>query len=114
MHELSITKQIVAICEDFAGKHSASKVTKINLVVGEATGYIAESIRFYFDILAKDSICKDAKITLETVKPLLLCTSCQQYFERVPFSFDCPLCGGQGEPTEIGREFYVKSIEIEE
>ena len=28
-------------------------------------------------------------------------------------TFDCPKCGGQGEPTDIGKEFYIESIEIE-
>ena len=27
--------------------------------------------------------------------------------------FACPVCGGEGEPTEIGKECYIESIEIE-
>ena len=25
----------------------------------------------------------------------------------------CPECGGEGGPTEIGKEFYIDSIEVE-
>ena len=28
-------------------------------------------------------------------------------------TFDCPECGGEGGPTDIGKEFYIDSIEIE-
>ena len=31
----------------------------------------------------------------------------------VPGVVACPKCGGQGGPTDIGKEFYIDSIEIE-
>ena len=36
-----------------------------------------------------------------------------ELFEKKLLSFDCPKCGGQGGPTDIGKEFYIESIEIE-
>ena len=113
MHEYAITKQIITLCEEYGENNSAKSVTKINLVVGEGSGYIAESIKMYFDIIAKDTICENAEIVIDKIIPMLKCTSCETFFERLPFSFSCTLCGSQGVPTEIGREFYIKSIEIE-
>jgi hydrogenase nickel incorporation protein HypA/HybF len=34
-------------------------------------------------------------------------------FHRQPGSFACPQCGSDGEPTDVGKEFYIDSIEIE-
>jgi len=113
MHEYALTEQIIAICEEYAAKNSAKSVTVINLVVGESSGYVAESIKLYFDIIAKNSVCENATVLIESIKPMLKCTSCGGLFERKPFSFTCTFCGGDGDSTEIGREFYIKSIEIE-
>ncbi|MDP4120019.1 MAG: hydrogenase maturation nickel metallochaperone HypA [Bacillota bacterium] len=115
MHEYPLTQKIIKIAEKYALEHKADHVSKINLVIGNDSGVLADSILLYFEIIAENTICENAEIVIERVKPLLKCKKCGQYFERKPFSFSCTFkdCGGDGEPTEIGREFYVKSIEIE-
>ncbi|TCS80752.1 hydrogenase nickel incorporation protein HypA/HybF [Muricomes intestini] len=112
LHEYPITKRIIEISEEFARENHAEEVKQINLVVGDYSGYVASSIDLYFEIIAGDSLCKNAVLNIERVKPKLKCTVCGEFFERRPFSFECPDCGGEGRPTEIGKEFYVKSIEI--
>ncbi|MFA6940660.1 MAG: hydrogenase maturation nickel metallochaperone HypA [Clostridiaceae bacterium] len=112
MHEYPITKRIIQIAEEFAKKNNASQIKQINLVVGDYSGYVASSIELYFDIIAEDSICKGAKLSIERVTPMLKCNDCGKLFIRKPFSFQCPMCNGEGSPTEIGKEFYIKSIEV--
>jgi hydrogenase nickel incorporation protein HypA/HybF len=112
MHEYPITKRIIEIAEEYAIKNKANSVKKINLVVGDYSGYVFSSIDLYFDLIAEDTLCKDAKLNIERIKPLLKCNNCERFFERKPFSFECDFCGEQGSPTEIGKEFYIKSIEI--
>ena len=103
MHEYPITLHIIEMAEE---------VDTINLVVGDYSGYVGDSINLYFEIIAEGTLCENARLNIERVKPKLRCTSCGKYFERQPFSFECPYCKGEGEPTEIGKEFYLKSIEI--
>ena len=112
MHEYPITRQIIETADRFARENGAEAVKIINLVVGDYSGYVASSIDLYFEIIAQDSLCKEAKLNIERVKPRLKCTGCGSFFERKAFSFECPECGKDGEPTEIGREFYIKSIEV--
>ncbi|MGC4019372.1 MAG: hydrogenase maturation nickel metallochaperone HypA [Muricomes sp.] len=112
MHEYPITKRIIEIAEEFARENNAEDVKQINLVVGDYSGYVASSIDLYFEIIAEDSLCRNAVLNIERVKPMLNCTDCDRLFERKPFSFECPVCGGQGKPTDIGKEFYIKSIEV--
>ncbi|HIU64989.1 MAG TPA: hydrogenase maturation nickel metallochaperone HypA [Candidatus Avacidaminococcus intestinavium] len=114
MHEYPITVRIIKIAEDHARKHDATAVKKINLVVGDYSGYVASSIELYFEIIAADTLCATAKLDITRIRPELQCTNCNKNFLREPFSFTCPLCGGEGRPTKIGREFYIKSIEIEQ
>ena len=112
MHEYPITKRIIDIAEEYALKNNASEVKKINLVVGDYSGYVYSSISLYFDIIAEDTLCKNAKLSIERVEPKLKCELCGKLFIRKPFSFECIYCGGPGCPTDIGKEFYIKSIEI--
>lgn len=112
MHEYPITLRIVEIANSQAAEAHA-RVTGIDLVVGDDSGFIGESIQMYFDVIAEGTPCAGARLTIERVRPKLQCTACGAYFEREPFSFACPACGGDGRPTKIGKEFYVKSVELE-
>ncbi len=112
MHELPITQRIIDIASEAAKTRGASRITKIQLVAGDASGYMEESIRMYFDLVSSGSLCEGAELSFETVQSMLKCETCGQLFKRKPFEFTCP-CGGQGRPTEIGREFYVKAIEVQ-
>ena len=114
MHEYQITMQIIKIVEDYAGKNGVKRVKAVNLVVGEYSGFTADSIKMYFDVYSSGTICENARVNIETVKPMLRCKTCGNLFERKPFEFNCTKegCTGEGEPTEIGREFYIRSVEI--
>jgi Zn finger protein HypA/HybF (possibly regulating hydrogenase expression) len=112
MHEYPITQRIIEVAGEFASKNNAKDVKVINLVVGDYSGYVASSIELYFDIIAEGSACAHAKLNIERVVPKLKCNSCGNLFVRKPYSFECPTCNGEGVPTEIGKEFYIKSIEV--
>jgi hydrogenase nickel incorporation protein HypA/HybF len=112
MHEYPITQRIIEIASEHAIKNSADEVKVIHLVVGDYSGYVASSIELYFEIIAQGSPCEKAVLEIERIAPKLRCKSCGQLFLRKPFSFECPSCKGEGTPTDIGQEFYIKSIEI--
>ncbi len=112
MHEFPITQQIVKKANKAAEEHGAKGVESITLVVGDYSGYISDSIQMYFDVIAEGTPCEGATLQIKRVKPKLKCDTCGQLFERKPYSFDCPTCSGSGEPTEIGKEFYIKDVVV--
>jgi hydrogenase nickel incorporation protein HypA/HybF len=112
MHEYPLVQSVIRIASASALEHRAQRVKTIGLVVGDGTGYVPESIQMYFDILSKGTLCEGARLAVKRVKPVMRCESCGREFERSPFSFDCPRCGGLGSPAEIGKEFYIDEIEI--
>ena len=115
MHEYPITEQIIKLAEKHGREFRASQqIKRITLVVGERSGYVTESIQMYFDIISEGTACEGAELVMKGVKPKIRCPSCGELFVRKPMSFSCPMCGTDGEPTDIGREFYIESIEIEE
>ncbi len=112
-HEASITEALVKMVAEEAKKRHAQQVIEVNLVVGELTGFMADSLRFYYDIFAVESPCKGAKLNIEYIKPTMFCIPCNHEFERKRFSFECPLCGQAAKPGNHGEEFYIRDLMIE-
>ena len=113
MHEYPITARIIQIAGEHARKEGAGRVVRVNLVVGDYSGFVGESIGMYFDIISEGTLCEGAALNIRKVAPMLKCRSCGELFKKVPFSFECPRCKGDGGPAEIGKEFYIDSIEVE-
>ena len=109
MHEYPVTLEIVRIAEKTA-REKGGLVKAIHLVVGEDSGFIGESIQMYFDVISEGTLCEGARLTIRDIKPKMRCGA---LFERKRFSFTCPRCGGDGSPTEIGKEFYIESVDLE-
>jgi hydrogenase nickel incorporation protein HypA/HybF len=117
VHEASVSEALVKMVSAEASSHSLAegrdlRVTRINLVVGEATGYMRESLEFYVGVSAKGTNVEGASLDIRYVKPLLRCPACGLEYERRRFSFECPACAAQGIMTKAGSEFYVDSIEV--
>jgi hydrogenase nickel incorporation protein HypA/HybF len=112
MHELPLVQSIIGKASGHARAHGGQRVKSISLVVGDGTGYVPESIQLYFDIAAAGTMCEGARLCVRRVKPLMRCMVCGAEYVRKPFTFDCPDCGGEGSPTETGKELYIEEIEI--
>ncbi|NLV59103.1 MAG: hydrogenase maturation nickel metallochaperone HypA [Clostridiales bacterium] len=114
MHEYGLTKGIVKIMLKAADEHQALRVTGARLVVGENTSIIPGSVQLYFDQIAKGTKAEGAVLSIRTVKAEMRCPLCETNFIRPRFSFECPACGTLGNPTQIGNEFYLESVELED
>jgi hydrogenase nickel incorporation protein HypA/HybF len=112
MHEYPITLQIIRIAEKKALEAGATGVCSIALVVGDQSGFIGDSIQMYFDVISEGTLCEGAILNISHIRPKLRCEGCDSLFERKPLSFACPACGCDGMPTDIGKEFYIESIEV--
>ncbi len=113
MHELSVTNQLLDVTLEHAERAMASKVLKINLVIGDLTGFIEESIRFYFDILSEGTKAHNARLSVVHVPVRARCGQCRTEFTPGKGNWRCPLCHSVLEEITGGREFYVESIEVE-
>jgi hydrogenase nickel incorporation protein HypA/HybF len=113
VHEASVTEALVKLALEEALSRDALRVTAIGLVVGETTGYMGESLEFYFRNFSKGTILEGASLNIAYVKPKIKCPNCSLVFERKKFTFECPACGTPGEMTGIGNEFYIDTMDIE-
>jgi hydrogenase nickel incorporation protein HypA/HybF len=113
MHELGVTENIVNIALTKAGEAQANKVTRINLVVGELSGFAPDCIQFYFDTLSKDTIAQGAALHFESVPAELRCRDCSAVFQPQDTLWSCPKCVGRSVEIFKGRELYIESLEVE-
>ncbi|MDR3072580.1 MAG: hydrogenase maturation nickel metallochaperone HypA [Clostridiales Family XIII bacterium] len=114
MHEFPAAARILEIALEKAQENGADRATEIHLVMGDRCGYLFESLKLCFEAAAMGTACEKTELTVERIPAQLQCDRCGTRFVKKPFSFDCPKegCGGSGIPTDTGREFYVKYIEL--
>jgi len=121
LHEYSTTKQIVEFVLNEAGKHGAKKVLEVKLVIGKLTVLGIEQVKFYYELLTKETIMENSKLTIEEEEPIVECENCgykggiqfedeNLYHFLIP-TLSCPVCG---KPVKIvkGKEILIKSIKV--
>ena len=113
MHELSITQSILSIALEKANEVQASKVSKINLIIGELSGVVDECVEFYFGFLSKDTIAAQASLSFHQPPIQLRCRSCAAVFLPNDLNWACPGCREQKIEIISGCECYVDSIEVD-
>jgi hydrogenase nickel incorporation protein HypA/HybF len=114
MHEMAVTQSILDIALRHAGRAGAQRIVAINLVIGDLTGFVDDSIQFYFDFLSRDTLAQNARLNFERVAARARCHTCgTEYTPPDGRLWTCPQCGALGGEVSAGKEFSVASIEIE-
>ena len=111
MHELSLASAIVNTVAKHAG---GRRVTVVNLRVGRLRQVIPDTLEFYFEFVARDSVCEGARLEQEVIDARLRCRPCAHEWDIEIPAFRCPDCGGSEVEIASGEEFEVESIEVEE
>jgi len=113
MHELAITQAVIGLVSEHAEKAEARKVVRINLVVGELTGFVGDFVQFYFDHMTKGTIMENAELTFKTIPTTGRCRDCSKEFEVKEMDWTCPSCKGNSIQLVGGNELLVESIEVD-
>jgi hydrogenase nickel incorporation protein HypA/HybF len=111
VHELSLSSAIV----NTVVKHAAGRrVSVVNLRVGRLRQVVPDSLDFYFEFVARGTVCEGARLEQEAIEARLRCGRCERTWEIEIPAFRCPTCGGGDVTVAGGNEFEVESIEVEE
>jgi hydrogenase nickel incorporation protein HypA/HybF len=113
MHELAVTESLLEIALEHAEKANARRVTDLNIVIGELASMVDESIQFYWDIIARDTIAEQAALHFRRVPAELQCNTCGEKYQPTEKELICPRCGGVGARIIAGEEFALESIDVE-
>jgi hydrogenase nickel incorporation protein HypA/HybF len=112
MHELAVTQSILELALKNANQAHATEVTDINLVIGKLSSIVDDSVQFYWELIAKDTICEKAILHFERIPAKLRCQDCSTEYTLDADLIPCPNCGSNRVTILTGNEFRVESIEI--
>jgi hydrogenase nickel incorporation protein HypA/HybF len=116
MHEMPITESILNIVLKHALMNEASKVMAIHLQVGKLSDLEDEWLQRYFDYLSKGTIAEGAKLKIERMPIVVRCDACSDSYEAQVDKIGnlvCTSCGAQSGTLVSGREYYIKSMEVQ-
>ena len=111
MHELSIATAVL----NTACKHADGRpVSVVSMRVGRLRQVVPDSLRFYFEIVARDTVCDGAVLDLDVIELQLRCGECGARWSPELPVFRGPDCGSAEVAIESGEELEVDSIEVSE
>jgi len=124
LHEFSAACSIVDTALQAAKSNRASKVSVVNVEVGEFTFLVPEQLIFNFEIASRNSILEGAELRIKTVRGRLLCSDCGFEGESkidpdipdqiaVFAPMKCPRCRSSSTKITGGKDFVITSIEAE-
>ena len=113
MHEYHGAVQMIEHAQDLCRERGHNKVNKLQLLIGEASGYTFEVVKEYFDEAAIGTVCEGAELTVRKTDVMLRCPKCNELFPKRILMYDCPICGTPGNPTDAGKEMTIDFMESE-
>jgi hydrogenase nickel incorporation protein HypA/HybF len=111
VHELSLSSAIV----NTVVKHAAGRrVSSVHLRIGGLRQVVPDTLDFYFEIVARGTVCEGARLEQELIPARLRCGGCEREWDIDLPIFGCETCGGADVEVASGNEFEVESIDVEE
>ena len=110
MHELSITRSVVAIVAERA---AGQRVTRVRLEIGRLSAVVPDAIRFCFDLCAATTPLAGAALQIDEIPGRGRCDACCAEFALTMPAGRCPRCGAGSLRLISGQEMNIKEMEVE-
>jgi hydrogenase nickel incorporation protein HypA/HybF len=113
MHEIRIAEDLCLIVLDTAKKENLTKVTKVNVSIGQLVQIVPDIFKFAFSVAVRNSLAQDAETNIEIIPVQLKCKKCGSDFHLTNNLFECEVCSSTDLEIVHGKELFIKSIEGE-
>jgi hydrogenase nickel incorporation protein HypA/HybF len=111
VHELSLAGAVL----DTVQRHAEGRrVRLVSLQIGALRQVVPDSLEFYFELVARGTVCEGARLEHELIGARLRCPDCDREWSIEIPAFRCPGCGSGKVEVAAGEEFCVESIEVEQ
>ena len=110
MHELSITRSVVAIVTERA---AGERVVRVRLEIGRLSGIVPEAIRFCFDVCAQGTAAEGALLEIVEVAGRGRCGDCGTEVVLTALVGRCPACAGASLRVVAGEEMKIREMELD-
>jgi len=115
MHELGITKKILAVVLERARDNSVQKVLSVRLTVGEMSDLEDTWLQRYFDHLSAGTAAEGAKLRVSRIPVRFQCAKCgdvRQFDIHEQAAIRCPSCGSDDLAMVSGDEYTIEDMEV--
>lgn len=109
MHELSITRSVVAIVSEHA---AGRRVMRVRLEIGRLSAVMPDAVRFCFDVCARGTSLEGAALEIDEIAGRGRCSDCGEESSMSSAAGRCPGCPGMLRPV-AGEELNIKEMEVE-
>lgn len=109
MHELSVTRNIVAAVREHAGERL---VEAVHLRIGKFAGVDVQAIRFCFDVCAQGTVLEGARLEIDEVDGRASCQRCGEVVALEHWVAICPCKDRAPLKLEAGDELLIHAMEV--
>ena len=113
MHESALAFGILEIVLDNARRAGARRVSRVDVCLGEYAGVEPGTLSACFEVVALGTLAEQAVLAVERIAATGHCEACGARAVKRGKLLRCPECEKSSVSLASGREFYVKSIEVE-
>ncbi len=113
MHELSLAESMVRELTTYIEKEKIKKVVSVTVIMGKFSGVQKEPFEFAFPIVTEGTVLEGCELNIEQQPGVINCSDCGEDTELTIPLVKCAKCGSRNVKFTHGKEFLIKSIEIE-
>jgi len=113
MHELGITRNLVAIVDEAA---RGRRVRRVWLEIGTRRALLPEAVRFCFDVVRQGTALEAAELEIVAIDDGWQCRACDMFAAvagRAEPATACAHCGATQWRRRSAEELNVKAMEVE-
>ena len=114
MHEMGIANSILEAVQKEASRYPGTRATKVGIRVGELAAIDEDSLRFCFEVLARDTALDGLQLDIELCPRRHRCPDCDCTFIVRDYDFRCPKCRKFAAQCISGDELELAFVEVEE
>lgn len=111
MHEMSITQEIIEICQKHAGNR---RIRSLDIEIGELSSVVPEAIEFCFEACSSGTALDGARLNIIRIPGIGHCKSCDCRIPMQTLYEACSKCGSYQVTIESGEEMRVREIEVDD
>jgi hydrogenase nickel incorporation protein HypA/HybF len=113
MHEMGIAMEVVEIVEaSIPADQARARVARVNLRIGKLSALVPDSLRFCFEVAARETRVAGAELVIEEIPVTARCRICDYHWTLEEPLFVCPACRGTEIQMLTGREMDIETIEL--
>jgi hydrogenase nickel incorporation protein HypA/HybF len=112
MHEVSIMQSALESAERHALAQGATRIHRIVLRIGAASGVEPDALEFAFEPVTRGSMADGATLEIVQVATICFCRTCQTEFQPEDLIHFCPACQTPALDLLKGMEMELASLEV--